>query len=252
MLHRIVGAVSAPALRASIESHAASSHLLRKANISQLNTMAMVLIVRTDANTGRQHHSSYVVHFPTTCTVIRGCLLSSAASNDETDELHRLELYPGITTFRVEVAGVPYQVQTKKILVAMQARGASPSATWCTWRVPPPPSAASSNGNTVLPSNACGVKDLDPHGNDEDDASVILANTAATTAWPTTRDFWLSNADMDIGRFVKAFYAAQTAHTSHVVHYSVDVWPDPHWMAGRMSCGPEHTLFTCFRPSPPG
>lgn len=205
-----------------------------------------------DAGTPSFH--SCLVDYPPTSVVIRACLRASTASQSEADCAECMSLCPGMTNFRVSLAGVPFRVQTKRVMVArpaLQSRLSSSSS-----------SASSSKRNLKQPPN--GVSSASPAAAA---ASIITTASSGKTAmatWCTWRappavgnaptaqvwdcDFWVTDASVDIGYFVKAYHHAR-CHTlppnvkTLPLHYTADCWPTSLWTTGHMSCGEVETRF---------
>jgi hypothetical protein len=216
MLQHIVGAIAPSAfLRCSADERKAV-HFLRKADARQLRPMAVVLVVCSSPS---ERGASFLVHFPTTRGVIRTCLLSCTTTEAEVSALQCVKLEPGITTFRVDAGGASYEVETRKIWVELA--DSTPTASWSTTTTTHAAAAASDTmADEILPAS----------------------------------ESWLSEVDLDVGRFARAFYChragdAATVVPPGIVHYSADVWPDAHWMTGSISCGGSRTAFTCYRPA---
>jgi hypothetical protein len=244
MLQHIVGAI-APSVFTGQRAAAApgekeEGHALEEVGADRLDTMALLLIVRTPSaeDAGPRTHAAFLVPHPPPAGAMRRCLLllqsgctttttttTTITSPEEEEEerrtLERVELHPGLLAFRVEAGpAVSYRVRTLPIALARDAAAAAAPRT-ATWRTTTTTTPAADMASGAVTDDRC----------------------------------WVSDANMDVGRFAWALHHhQQQQHRRHstttgappqaIVHYSAELWPDARWMTGHVVCGAQRITFT--------
>jgi hypothetical protein len=243
MLSHIVGAIAPSAFgrRRRAEEEEGAEEQLTEVRPDQrlplLSAMGLVLIVRTPTGSPPEEkgssrsstHAAFLLPLPPACGAIRRCLLvlcgaahtptqgttpkkeEDEEAEEERSALERVELHPGLTAFRLEAGSASFRVQTTRPLAVAPASSSLPRTA--TWRTTTSSSSSSS----------------------DDDA----------------RRYWLSDADMDVGRFARVFYARTGVAPEETVHYSAEQWPDARWTTGQLVCGARRTVFTRIIVGPP-
>jgi hypothetical protein len=230
MLSHIVGAI-APSVffgrrRRRAEEEGAEEQLteVRPDQRLLLSAMGLVLIVRTptessqeekEGSRGSSTHAAFLVPPPPACgAAIRRCLLFLCGAAHDTPTQKEQEEAERSALERVEL---------HPGLTAFRLEAGSAS-----FRVRTRPLAVAP---ASLPRTA-----------------TWRTATASSSSSASDARYWLSDADMDIGRFAQAFYAHTGVVPEETVHYSAEQWPDARWTAGQLACGAHRTVFTRIGP----
>jgi hypothetical protein len=216
MLDHIVGAIAPSAFGQRRRAEEERLTEVRSDQRRLLSAMGLVLIVRTpEEEGGSSTHAAFMVQAPPACGAIRRCLLLLCSAAHTSTQ--------GTTKKKEQEEAERSALERAELhpgLTAFRLEAGSAS-----FRVRTRPLA-------VAP------------------ASLPRTATWRTSSSSSASDarYWLSDADLDIGRFVQAFYAHTGVVPEETVHYSAEQWPDARWTAGQLACGAHRTVFTRIGP----